>query len=175
MKYLKNAIILASTLTAMPLFAIDFDPAAMVKAHNRWRMEAGVKEPLVYSAELAAASRLWANTLQQSNQCQMEHSEGEDYGENLFWASATQWSDGRLELQKVTPAMVVDSWGSEKAYYNYADNSCKEGEMCGHYTQVVWRDTQQVGCAVAVCENTRQQVWVCQYLPAGNWEGKKPY
>lgn len=173
MKYLSNVIFLAAMLASSAVFA--FDSAAIVAAHNQWRADVGVKEKLVYSKELAASAQDWANKLQQDNRCQMEHSEAETYGENLFWASATQWSNGRLELQKVIPKQVVDSWGSEKAYYNYAKNSCKAGEMCGHYTQVVWRTTQKVGCAVAVCEDTQEQVWVCQYQPAGNWEGQKPY
>jgi hypothetical protein len=29
--------------------------------------------------------------------------------------------------------------------------------------------------AIAVCEDTREQVWVCQYQPPGNWVGHKPY
>ena len=47
--------------------------------------------------------------------------------------------------------------------------------MCGHYTQMVWQTSTKVGCAMAVCEDSQEQVWVCQYQPAGNWVGKKPY
>jgi len=161
---------------ASSVFAADFDPEAFVTAHNLWRAAVGVNEKLSYSAELAASSQAWANKLKQSNHCKMRHSDPDGrYGENLYWASALNWSDGRKELQKKSPKQVVDSWGSEKADYNYADNSCASGKMCGHYTQIVWRSTQRVGCAVAVCADTQQQVWVCQYQPAGNWVGKKPY
>ena len=97
------------------------------------------------------------------------------YGENLFWGSAVTWTDGRKELQKVSSKQVVEDWGSEKADYDYASNACTDGKMCGHYTQIVWRNSAKVGCGVAVCEDTQEQVWVCQYLPAGNWVGKKPY
>jgi pathogenesis-related protein 1 len=78
-------------------------------------------------------------------------------------------------LQQVSPEQVVDSWGSEKADYDYANNSCAPGKMCGHYTQMVWRTTATVGCARAVCEDNLQQVWVCQYQPAGNWVDNRPY
>jgi pathogenesis-related protein 1 len=106
----------------------------------------------------------------------MRHSKPDGkYGENLYWGSALNWSDGRKELQKVSPAQVVDSWGSEKLNYDYANNSCRPGKICGHYTQMVWRTTTTVGCARAVCEDTQQQVWVCQYQPAGNIVGNKPY
>ena len=45
--------------------------------------------------------------------------------------------------------------------------------MCGHYTQVVWRKSLRVGCGMATCGAT--EVWVCNYDPAGNWDGERPY
>jgi pathogenesis-related protein 1 len=175
MKHKINLISLLAILLNTSALAADFDSAAMLAAHNKWRAAVGVSEKLSYSPELAASAQAWANKLKQGNQCKMRHSAGEGYGENLYWASALNWSDGRKELQKVSAKHVVDSWGSEQADYNYAKNSCAAGKMCGHYTQLVWRSTQKVGCAVAVCDDTQQQVWVCQYQPAGNWVGKKPY
>lgn len=175
MNHLSKAILLAATLASINLYAADFDPAAFVSAHNKWRAEVGVAEKLSYSPELAASAQAWANRLKQGNQCRMKHSAANGYGENLYWASALNWSDGRKEVQKVTPAQVVNSWGSEQADYNYANNRCAAGKVCGHYTQVVWRSTQKVGCARAVCTDSKEQVWVCQYQPAGNWVGRKPY
>jgi len=162
-------------LSALSVQALDFDANEMVAAHNRWRKTVGTP-PLTYSTELAASAQEWANHLKQTNQCRMQHSKPDSkYGENLFWASAIEWSDGRRELQKVSPKMVVDDWSSERTDYNYKSNSCAKGKMCGHYTQVIWKTTTTVGCAIAVCEDSREQVWVCQYQPPGNWVGKKPY
>lgn len=175
MKILPSSILFAISLVTISALAADFSPSAIVESHNKWREGVGVRENLVYSSELALSAQDWANKLKKDNQCKMQHSAANGYGENLYWASAVNWSDGRKEMQKVTPKQVVDSWGNEKADYDYARNRCRPGKMCGHYTQVVWKDTRKVGCAVAVCEDTRQQVWVCQYQPAGNWVGKKPY
>lgn len=176
MKHINVAVFLALIFWASSVFSIEFDPEAFVTAHNHLRAAVGVNEKLSYSAELAASSQSWADKLKQSNQCRMRHSEPHGrYGENLYWASALRWSDGRKELQKKSPQHVVDNWGSEREYFNYAKNSCAAGKVCGHYTQAVWRNTQKVGCAVAVCEDTKEQVWVCQYQPAGNLVGKKPY
>ncbi|MEM6522020.1 MAG: CAP domain-containing protein, partial [Cyanobacteria bacterium P01_C01_bin.70] len=44
---------------------------------------------------------------------------------------------------------VVAAWVAEKADYDYASNSCASGKVCGHYTQIVWRETTAVGCGVA--------------------------
>lgn len=151
------------------------DGAAMVAAHNKWRAQVGVGE-LRYSPELAASAQAWADTLMRSNQCRMRHSSpAGNYGENLYWASALVWSNGRRELKKVTADEPVDGWGSEKRDYDHARNACAPGKICGHYTQMVWRTSTKVGCAMAVCESSQDQVWVCQYQPAGNWIGQKPY
>lgn len=173
---MKKALLLACcAMPAVAAQALDFDAAEMLAAHNRWRATVGAPA-LTYSTELAASAQQWADHLKQSNRCQMQHSQPNGaYGENLYWASAIEWSNGKREVQKVSPKKVVDEWASERADYDYARNRCAVGKMCGHYTQVVWRATTTVGCAVAVCGNTLEQVWVCQYQPAGNWIGKKPY
>jgi pathogenesis-related protein 1 len=156
--------------------ADEIDAAAIVATHNKWRTDAGVTEPLSYSTRLAKSAQVWANHLKRSNHCQMQHSNTKgQYGENLFWASARMWSDGRKELQKVSPAEVIDSWGSEKADYNPARNECRAGAVCGHYTQMVWRETTEVGCGMATCRASHEQVWVCHYQPAGNFSGERPY
>jgi pathogenesis-related protein 1 len=153
----------------------EVDRELIVSTHNKWRAQVGVGE-LSYSAELEVSAQAWANNLMNTNHCRMRHSKPDGrYGENLYWARAINWSDGRRELQQVSSAKPVDNWGSEIHDYNYENNSCKPGKMCGHYTQMVWRDSRKVGCAIAVCEDTREQVWVCQYQPAGNYVGRKPY
>ncbi len=155
--------------------AQPIDRAAMLAAHNQWRAEVGVA-PLTYSPSLETSAQAWADQLRQTRACRMQHSKTEGrYGENLYWSSALRWSDGRREAAQVSPAQVVNSWGSEKRDYSYAQNSCQPGKVCGHYTQLVWHSTTEVGCARALCADSQDQVWVCQYQPAGNWVGRKPY
>ncbi|MFA6971428.1 MAG: CAP domain-containing protein [Gallionella sp.] len=176
MKHWTIALQLAALLAAHPGYAAEIDAEAVIAAHNQWRAEVGVTEELRYSQELAASAQAWVDHLKQADHCRMRHSDSDgQYGENLYWASALSWSDGRRELQNLSPKKVVDSWGSERADYDYAANRCLPGKVCGHYTQMVWRTTTTVGCAVAVCEDTQEQVWACQYQPAGNWVGCKPY
>jgi pathogenesis-related protein 1 len=147
----------------------DVDSAAILAAHNQWRAKTGVPD-LVWSDKLAAAAQKWASHLAGTT-CTHGHSGGE-HGENLYWASPRIGSDRRHSPQNVTPQKVVDAWGSEIKDYDYSDNSCHT--ICGHYTQLVWRDTKEVGCAMAVCPD-KAQIWVCNYHPAGNMIGKKPY
>jgi len=151
------------------------DPIAVVAVHNKWRAEVSV-QALTYSSKLTKSAQTWANHLQQSQHCEMQHSNPKgQYGENLYWVSPVIWSDGRKELRKVMPAEVIDSWASEKVDYDHSRNECRVGAVCGHYTQMVWHNTSKVGCAMAACSNSHEQVWVCHYSPAGNIAGEKPY
>lgn len=145
----------------------------MLAAHNRWRAQIDVA-PLVWSDALAQSSARWAAQLGQGRQCQMEHSETPDVGENLYWASPIRWSTGQTAVQSIDAAFVVDAWGREVADFLPDSNTCRPGTQCRHYTQIVWRATQEVGCAVRVC-SAKDQVWVCQYRPAGNYIGVRPY
>ena len=169
-------ILLACCLfPAFHAVAVEFDTEQMLTTHNEWRKRVGVPA-LSYSAELAADAQTWAEHLQRTNHCRMQHSKSDgQYGENLYWASAIRWSDGRRDLHNVSAKKVVDSWAAERGDYDYRMNRCAPGKMCGHYTQVVWRSTTRVGCGVAMCSDSKEQVWVCRYQTPGNWVGERPY
>ena len=91
----------------------------------------------------------------------------DDVGENLYRAGALESDGGRRSFYAVLPAQVVDAWGAESANYSPASDSCAANRQCGHYTQVVWPSTEEVGCGMAVCPSLGQ-VWVCRYRPRGN-------
>ncbi|MEM1308902.1 MAG: CAP domain-containing protein, partial [Cyanobacteria bacterium P01_H01_bin.153] len=121
--------------------------AQMLAAHNAARQEVGVAD-LTWSADLAAYAQEWANQLMQAGGT-LRHRSAADraqysVGENL---SGSQSSAAGGAMQH--PSRVVAAWVTEKADYDYASNSCASGKVCGHYTQIVWRETTAVGCGVA--------------------------
>jgi pathogenesis-related protein 1 len=163
-------------MAALPAaVAREIDHHAVLAAHNQWRSRVSVPA-LTHSAALATSAQAWANHLRDHNACQMHHGNRDRaFGENLYWGSAVTWSDGRTELQKISEQVVVDSWAQERADYDAHANRCAPNKTCGHYTQIVWRTTTTVGCGVAICADSQQQVWVCRYSPPGNWVGERPY
>jgi len=177
MKYL--LLCLSPLLLLSDVLLIDSDK--ILKKHNALRLK-HFNAPLVYSKALAQESQQWAIHLAKSNACKMKHS-GDQYGENLFWASASirktkkstdkKWTI-QTSPQKTDATKPVQDWYDEISFYNYKSNTCQKGQMCGHYTQVVWKDTKEVGCAAYTCDDF-SQVWVCKYKPAGNYIGQKPY
>jgi pathogenesis-related protein 1 len=131
---------------------------AMLDAHNAVRARAGVS-PMIWSDELAIVAQDWANHLIASNA--FSHRPNNRFGENLY----------AITGGTASPVEVVGMWAAEARGYDIRSNACTG--VCGHYTQIVWRQTRAVGCAIAA--NLYQQVWVCNYDPPGNFLGYRPY
>jgi len=127
-------------------------------AHNAVRERVGIA-PLAWSERLAARAQDWASTL--LTRKQFVHRPNSPYGENLFEITGAARS----------VAQVINAWAEESRDYDYDSNRCRH--VCGHYTQIVWGTTREVGCAVA--RGGGREVWVCNYDPPGNWRGKRPY
>ncbi|MBZ5582638.1 MAG: Fis family transcriptional regulator [Acidobacteriia bacterium] len=130
----------------------------MLAAHNAVRARLKLP-PLAWSDRLADWAQSWAEALVYKHE--FVHRPRNPYGENLF-----EVTGGRS-----TPDEVVGVWAAEASAYDAKANACRA--MCGHYTQIVWRDTRRVGCAVA--RGPDLQVWVCNYDPPGNIVGRRPY
>ncbi|XP_020234039.1 pathogenesis-related protein 1-like [Cajanus cajan] len=136
--------------------------ADYVNAHNAARAQVGVPN-LAWDDTVAAYAQKYAN--QRKGDCQLVHSNANDgkYGENIAMSTGDLSGTDSVKL-----------WVDEKAYYDYDSDSCADGQMCGHYTQVVWRDSVRVGCAKVRCDNGGTFV-TCNYSPPGNYVGQKPY
>lgn len=129
---------------------------------------------LRWNATLASGAQTWANN------CNWSHSNAPGVGENLYAGATSSGFPANVERDSVTNTSGF-GWADEFPNYNYAANTCAGGQ-CGHYTQVVWRTTTQVGCAWKQCTTgspfqppfTNWTLVVCQYSPAGN-NGQRPY
>ncbi len=158
--------------------------AGVLESHNTVR--AKFKQvPLTWSNSLAGYAQKWVDHLANTRNCAMVHRPNYKHeyesdrflqvnGENLFWASPEVFEDGTKLLQHFTPKEVVKAWAIEENYYDYQSNSCQPGEQCGHFTQMVWHESRQVGCAKAICPD-KSQIWACNYYPRGNYIGELPY
>ncbi len=129
------------------------EAATLLSMHNEARAKVGVK-PLEWSSKIAERAQEWAETLVATRS--FHHGES-GYGENLAGAANVE--------------QAVNMWLSEASDYN--GRAIGRGAKGLHYTQAVWRKTRFVGCGKA--EGPDYFVWVCNYDPAGNMSGEKPY
>jgi uncharacterized protein YkwD len=128
------------------------EPAAeeMLALHNAKR-RAHCAPDLAWSNELAAAAQAWAD------RCELAHaprSVNPKHGENL--------ARGPGKLGEA--AFLFGGWYDEVRQYNFGAPGFQKGT--GHFTQIVWRGTRELGCAVASCHG--RKYWVCRYAPQGN-------
>jgi pathogenesis-related protein 1 len=143
----------------------------MMAIHNDLRRQKGLP-PLAWSDDLAASAQAWAEYLLVNNL--WGHSPASQrrrgtVGENLHQRQA---SPG---MSYATPRQALAGWLNEQNFYDYSTNSCAPGRQCGHYLQMVWSDTREVGCAMARTADARREVWACQYYPGGIVPNQRPY
>ena len=138
----------------------------LLAAHNAERSRAGVP-PLRWADSLEAEARVWARELIATDRFAHDPAQ-HGHGENLW----TGWG-GR----QFTPEDMIGDWMAEKANYRHGvfPNVSRTGNWSdvGHYTQLVWRDTTHVGCAVETRGD--RSVLACRYAPPGNIDGRTAY
>ncbi len=132
----------------------------LLQAHNRVRAERELP-PLRWSLHLETLAHEWAVHL--SSLGALEHDHTRRVGQNLFasWGSTSR------------PSFVVAKWAEESKDYDERRFHCAGGHACGHFTQLIWRETKEVGCGVA--RRGDGEYWVCYYSPPGNIVGEHPY
>ena len=134
---------------------------AMLTEHNAERAKLGIA-PLFWSVELSSDARTWAEKL--ANEKIFEHAYAEvlqkKQGENLWMGTAGEFAYAEMAALWLDEHVLMKSG-------RFPDVS-KTGkwEDVGHYTQMIWADTRQVGCAIA--KNNIDEFVVCRYFPAGN-------
>jgi hypothetical protein len=137
----------------------DYLKMWITSEHNRYRqmVPATNMRMLYWSEELAASAQRHAN------RCDFRHSRDRiNVGENIWAAPYANYSD------------AITRWFQEvnnpRCGCNHAYKHC-----CGHYIQVVWAQTNLVGCGFARCRDVwgltgygHHNVFVCHYNPQGN-------
>ncbi|XP_077985840.1 Golgi-associated plant pathogenesis-related protein 1-like [Glandiceps talaboti] len=142
----------------------------LLNSHNFYRCQHGITQKMTLAADLNDFAQQWADHLAATDTFDHSSNRGSDppeRGENL-WSG----SDGALwtEYDQFTGEVPVQNWYSEIIYWNYSTNHATPGKSAGHFTQVVWKQSTELGCGVA----TTQKSWgpkfivVCQYRQAGN-------
>jgi Cysteine-rich secretory protein family len=137
----------------------------MLVTHNSARKTFG-SAPLVWSDALAARAKAYAEIIARTRRFEHDPQTGRRPrdGENLF--SGTRGAYRYAEM--------VQLWIDERADFVAGPfpNVSRSGDwsQVGHYTQLIWPGTREVGCAVA--SNADDDILVCRYFPAGNVVGQ---
>ena len=174
--------------------------------HNETRSKTALNEMQGAAGLLPAAGNMarlvWDNELEQVAQ---------DYADQCVWGhnsnrtaeySALNPTDihgnpvsGRVSVGEniaaggsFNPSVVeafngYDNWEAEVADYSFGALNVSDfcGDVCGHFTQIVWAKTFKVGCAASACpsgtvfDRFASTYLVCNYSQSGNFLRQEPY
>ncbi|RSH93414.1 hypothetical protein EHS25_007770 [Saitozyma podzolica] len=122
-----------------------------------------------FRAHYGASAVTWNDTLavyayNAAKTCKYGHTGG-PYGENIAAGVG-----GGYDVTK-----GFNSWANEASLYNYS--SPGYSGTTGHFTQLVWKATSQIGCAAVTCPDgsiftgygQNSLYLVCEYYVPGNW------
>jgi uncharacterized protein YkwD len=140
------------------------DRDEILRLHNEYRAEVGTPA-LTWDGSLADSAQGWADvTAPLGHLC---HDPGaNNQGENL--------------ADNQSAVAGVQSWYGEKSKYvanpGPVNSRTNNWWAWGHYSQMVWRTTERIGCGAAPSTQfSGNVVLACRYSPPGNFEGQTPY
>jgi len=124
----------------------------LLNAQNNVRTQLKLAK-FTWNCQMADFAQEWAN------RGIFEHRSNNKYGENIYVSSNGD----------VTLTNVVDKWLTERDFWNNSTGICKDGKVCSHYTQIIWRATKQIGCGINRNVTGKWKVLlVCNYDPPGD-------
>ncbi|MFL6432838.1 MAG: CAP domain-containing protein [Nitrososphaeraceae archaeon] len=178
------AAILIVPSSVLQLSHAQMDQTTILDMHNQERALVKVPvpiPPLVWSNNLANGAQKWANHLATLGlRCDPDPIGCSGFpphdpnirnvlGENL-WMGGTGF---------YPTAQQVQSWINEKSNYvpGTPIKNWQPGDpVTGHYTQMVWRNTYEIGCAASTgTPPSNVDFLVCRYNTPGNFLGQLPY
>nr|P83377.1 RecName: Full=Venom allergen 5; AltName: Full=Antigen 5; Short=Ag5; AltName: Full=Cysteine-rich venom protein; Short=CRVP; AltName: Allergen=Pol g 5 [Polistes gallicus] len=158
----------------------------IVEEHNRFRQKvaqgletrgnpgpqpaASNMNNLVWNDEQAKIAQVWASQCQILVHDKCRNTEKYQVGQNIAYAGSSN------HFPSVTK--LIQLWENEVKDFNYNTGiTNKNFGKVGHYTQMVWGNTKEVGCGSLkyVEKNMKIHYLICNYGPAGNYLGQPIY
>ncbi|KAL7621534.1 hypothetical protein AAE478_008859 [Parahypoxylon ruwenzoriense] len=185
----------ATTTTAVPVVQAPESAAPQTTSEpqepaNEDFNSAAVYHHNIHRSNHSSSELLWSDTLagyaaNTAATCKMAHDMNQGnggYGQNLAnWAeSSGAFSLGATGAVKMA---ITDMWYNGEfnkflpQFYGESTPDMSTFESWGHYSQLIWKSSEQVGCASQYCEKGTMyddfDAWftVCNYGPAGNVGG----
>ena len=131
-----------------------------LEAHNKYRKKHHVGN-LVLSKDLCDIAQRYAETLARTGNFAHSNAKynGKNMGENLFACYG----------MKISGDGMTEDWYNEVSQYDFNNPGFIKGT--GHFTQIVWKDTREVGFGYAQARDG-YYYGVANYYPAGNYIGE---
>ncbi|CAF1296598.1 unnamed protein product [Adineta ricciae] len=154
--------LLMNTCLTMGAINLDHFRQEALAQHNYYRQQIHCTQPMSLDASLNTMAQNYAEYLAYYETFQ--HSGEDGVGENLYMES---YSAG---ITYVNGSKPTADWYSEIEDYDYSNPGSSSGT--GHFTQVVWTDSVQMGIGIALSSDGQSAYVVANYYPPGNFQGE---
>ncbi|KAJ5135642.1 uncharacterized protein N7515_004920 [Penicillium bovifimosum] len=168
--------------TSLETRATATAPTTTAKAANSYQ-ESLLYNHNIHRSKHTANSLAWSQDLADkartlAMRCKYEHDTsiggGAQYGQNIgYGVDAAQVGE-----DIISKMMYKDEEPHFQNLYGQATPDMSNFDAWGHFTQIVWKQTKEVGCFTYTCPdlaNTgakNSPFTVCNYMPAGNYAGE---
>ena len=172
------ALLLSFFLSFSSFGQVDNKGEAL-EVHNLERESLNL-QPLKWSNKLERDAKKYADYLASKDVFRHSKNLGKlKQGENLYSTMYYVIDDnGEKYFFDVTNYILDASvgWLDEKKDYTYAKIGDRKNTFSkiGHYTQMIWSGTEEVGIAYSKSKSGNVYV-VARYFPQGNWTGEYKY
>lgn len=168
---LVGSVILATVLSSQSVMSQSLNLGTLnntaLTQHNTYRAKHGVPA-MTLDSTISASAQAWAEKMAAASD--FNHENQDKYGENLYVAYTTASSMNTATLAQ----KAVTSWYNEIQKYSFSQPGFSS--ETGHFTQVVWKESIQLGCGAAQGKTTKNGInynafyVVCRYNPPGNMD-----
>jgi len=139
---------------------------------------AGNMRKMVWNEELETIAQRW------TDQCEFDHDElrskldGSPAGQNAYLGKSSAEKTKEQVMEGL--GLAVDAWYDEVTDPGFSSEDISPFVFSygtGHYTQVGWAESEEVGCALVYYKNGMwyEELVVCNYAPVGNVAGGTMY
>ncbi|CAL8083287.1 unnamed protein product [Calicophoron daubneyi] len=132
----------------------------VLHTHNRYR-KMHATPPLIRSTELDELAQIWATQLRENKEPTYSEwqFENQPLGENVSYRIAVN--------NRISGQTLVGKWYKESQNYDYTREP-ESAKKVGHFTQMIWKNTKQLGVAMVPSDEPNKAYIVCFYHPPGN-------
>lgn len=124
--------------------------------------------------ELANRAQWWASSCHSERHDKGRHNSRFPVGQNIATTWTTKPPSSYADIDSDFPDAIY-KWFNEYKFFNFG--GIGRGKT-GHYTQMLWAETNLIGCGFAFYYDPSKgytKNYVCNYGPGGNVLGQPPY
>lgn len=161
--------------------------AAILDKHNELRRKVAKGEEwgqpaaanmkkMYWNTELETVAQRWADQCDFGHDDERCKDDGTSVGQNVFWSANSERKSERDVMSSLIDA--AQGWYDEVTDPGYSfSDPWQSNYGTGHYTQLVWAESDELGCGMVYYEggSMYETIVVCNYAVHGNFKGRSMY